>query len=179
MDIFYNKPIINDSNVTLFFGEDYNRPNAVSLLNSMVDLSLFKKVSNVKIVVIPFLKQNDHLSGSTAIFNGDRVVILKESFIYENGNCPLGHLNINSLLCHEIKHHEQMLVGDLLHVNGVVYWKGEPYELDNGYTKNYLNQPWEIEAYREELKYVSKHIRISELDFWGLLVKQFLAGKGD
>lgn len=62
-----------------------------------------------------------------------------------------------SVISHEIIHINQYVSGDLIYQNGLVYWKGREYNLDE---VQYDNRPWEDDAYSKESSLAS---RVNEL----------------
>lgn len=71
----------------------------------------------------------------------------------------VGRRVTRALLVHELVHYRQMSSGRLVNIFGQSSWEGTPIETVNDITDvkdvvKYFNSPWEVEAHREEHRYI-------------------------
>jgi len=109
-----------------------------NILPSMIKqlgLQNSRKVLVVKVSKKDIIDDHDGQTCYVPIVDGIVVIIKPQSFE-----------RMGITLAHEMVHVKQLARGILKNVNGVSYWKGRRYSKRT----NYLNQPWEIEAFSKQ-----------------------------
>ncbi len=99
-------------------------------------------MKDVVVIILPITQ------ASKNNFTGD----LKAHIRYHDGNFYLytdsyGHKESIRVISHEIIHIKQYLSKDLVFENGIVYWRGDVFDLQSS---DYETRPWENEAFSEE-----------------------------
>lgn len=61
----------------------------------------------------------------------------------------LGEETLKKCIIHELTHYKQHVEGRLVNSHLKVYWEGVKYE-----SVDFINSPWEVEAYENEDKYL-------------------------
>jgi len=111
-----------------------------ALAESIVHWYCAKRLSRFKNldVCIDFVKLDDDYAGFC-------VKLSKYSYVIEIDYRMNKH-DVCLTLCHELTHLKQFIRKELEYTNFNVIWKSRKYT-----TENYLSQPWEKEALKEEI----------------------------
>ena len=134
---YFNQVELSDNNFI-------PNPNGIAFYDTIISVGLDNAgISGVNVVVSELSN-----SAKEQFTSGE----LKAHVRYFNGTFYLfldkyGRKEAMDVISHEIIHMVQYTTGQLIYENGVLYWEGLIYDLEN---LDYENRPWERDAFSRE-----------------------------
>lgn len=156
-------------------GEQFNQEADIRLLESLLNEESFRLLDSRDYPIVIYPEEGDILAGAS-LFSNEPILFVNSLFLEDiKGESDAGRLKLEHVLFHEFVHVEQLESKRMVIGPGSIIWEGKEFELcKNAKTLEYLEQPWEKEAYSREVQYsVDKGLVPSFEEGWEALLAQF------